>query len=185
MPKDKKTTISVRLVVLKVLEHRRSLSILSPPTDIVLALTQTSPTSIPTLSPHSSPVSILYETDIQEQDKKKAKNKQIQAQNGKDKVKPKPKSENQPRQMILRVYQFVAPSPAPTHVTPSPAPSPVTPSPAPSPAPTAPTTAPSTPEDTPDADAAPQEAPEAAKSHAKQLETTFWATLMIVLFYVM
>nr|GEZ64277.1 mavicyanin-like [Tanacetum cinerariifolium] len=69
----------------------------------------------------------------------------------------------------------------PTHVTPSPAPIPVTPSPAPSPALAVPTTAPSTPEDIMDADAAPQEA---AKSHAKQLETTSWATLMIILFYV-
>nr|GEY22120.1 probable F-box protein At2g36090 [Tanacetum cinerariifolium] len=78
----------------------------------------------------------------------------------------------------------VTPSPASTHVTASPAPSPVTPSPAPSPAPATPTTAPSTPEDIPDADAAPQEALEAAKSHAKQLETTSCATLMIILFYI-
>nr|GFA47093.1 mavicyanin-like [Tanacetum cinerariifolium] len=76
----------------------------------------------------------------------------------------------------------VTPSPAPTHVTPSPAPSPVTPYPAPSPAPAAPTTAPSTPEDIPDADTAPQEAD---KSHVKQLETTSWVALIIILFYVM
>nr|GEZ34186.1 mavicyanin-like [Tanacetum cinerariifolium] len=79
----------------------------------------------------------------------------------------------------------VTPLPALTHVTPSPAPSPVTPSPAPSPASPAPTTALSTLEDIRDADAAPQEASEATKSHAKQLETTSWATLMIILFYVM
>ncbi|PWA50412.1 mavicyanin [Artemisia annua] len=84
----------------------------------------------------------------------------------------------------------VTQSPPPTKVTQVPAPSPVTPSPAPSPAPTpvspapaGPAKAPSTPEDAPDADAAPE--PAAAKSPAKQLETTLWATLMIVLCYVM
>nr|GFA12146.1 mavicyanin-like [Tanacetum cinerariifolium] len=63
------------------------------------------------------------------------------------------------------------PSPAPVKSLSNPAP----------PAPAAPKTAPSTPEDIPDADAAPQEAD---KSHAKQLETTSWATLTIILFYV-